>query len=258
MGDMDQTTITGTANYTSYRVPAGGKGERVTRAVQMKVPIPRATFLQAPVAAHVPQGGSLSPITTLEIRTHDGALYRQLLDDFRKPVAPGHRNLRTYFGEHCTALDAREAIRAALGKLLLVDGSLWERIPEPVIEVGQSSTRVIPGPSDRGAWQVFAITEYDAAVSAGKVMDVVEATYGRGPRKPLPPVEVFIPSVFTMTTSAERVARSREIAANETSRARRILDTGSAQAMNRASRILMKAANELARQTGETAYSEVD
>ena len=173
-------------------------------------------------------------------------------------MAPGHRNLKTYFGEHRTAPDAREAIRGALEKLLLVDGSLWERIPEPVIEVGQSSTHVVPGPSDRGAWQVFAITEYDAAVAAGKAADAAEANFGRGPRKPLPPVEVFIPSVFTMTTSAERVANAREIAAKETSRARRILDTGTAQAMNRASRILMKAANELARQTGESSYSDLD
>lgn len=258
---METTTITGTAKYTSYRVPATGDPAHVTRTVEVAVRIPHASALQAPVAALV-QGGThyrpSFPQTMAEIRTFDSGLYHQLLDSNGKPVTPVSGELNTHFGERPNANDARDAVRDGLGQLILIEGELWKRTAEPIIEVGQMFTDVVPGPSDRGAWQVFALTEADAAVAAGKAVDASEAGFDRKPREARPPAEVFIPSVFTMRTSAERVDSARAIAASEVSRAQRILSTGTAKAMNRASRILMKAASELARQTGESSYSDLD
>lgn len=253
-----ETTITGTAKYTSYRVPATGDPHRVTRTVGVFVRIPHASALQAPVAALIPGSSHYRlsfPQAMAEIRTFEGGLYQQLLDFNRQPVTPASREFNTDFGERLNANDARDAVREGLGQLILVEGELWKRTEEPVIEVGQISTTIVPGPSDRGAWQVFALTEYDAAVAAGIAMDADEARSGRKPR---PPAEVFIPSVFAMRTSAERVDDARAAAEAEVARAQRILSTGTAKAMNRASRILMKAANELARQTGEGSYSDLD
>lgn len=257
---MEKIVITGTAEYTTYRVPAEGEPHHATRTVELPVAIRRVTSLQAPVAAHVPGNERVRPscaATMAEVRTLDGALYCQILDPYQIPVTPGDGHLNGFFGKHRNVMDARAAIRAGLEKLILIDGALWEQIEEPVIEVGQQSTSIFPGPSHRGAWQVFALTEYDAAVAAGKAMDTAESRFNRGPRKTLP-VEVFIPSVFTMSTSAERVSRAREIADSEVARAQRMLIAGTPDAWTRASRIIMKAANELSRQTGESAFSDED
>lgn len=257
---MEKIVITGTAEYTTYRVPADGEPHHATRTVELPVAIRQATSLQAPVAAHVPGNEHFRlpcPATMAEIRTLDGALYCQILDAYQIPVTPGDGHLNGFFGKHRNAMDARAAIRAGLEKHILIDGALWEQIEEPVIEVGQQFTSVISGPSDRGAWEVFALTEYEAAVAAGKARDTAEARFSRVPRKTLP-VEVFIPSVFSMSTSAERVSRAREIAASEVERAQRMLAAGTPEAWTHASRIIMKAANELSRQTGESAFSGED
>lgn len=258
---MSQTALTGTAEYTTYRVPAEGKGYRKEHTASLSIEVRQASSLQAPVAALLPGSDrfrTVFPQRMAELRTVDGLLYRRLLNADRQPVKPGSKDLNTSFGRHSSAVEAREAIRAGLARLILIDGALWEQVEEPVIEVGQIFTEVIPGPSDRGAWQVFALTEYDAAVAAGKAVDASEARFSRKPRLPLPRVEVFIPSVFTMTTSAERVAQARTAAAGRVARARDILRNESPEAMTRASRILMKAANELSRQTGESSFSDED
>lgn len=242
---MEQSILTGTATFTSYRAPLSGEGQHIERTVEQRVPVPHATALQAPVAAHIPESlhfRASSPGGAAEIRTLNGMLYRLAV------------NPRTDFGQHLNSLQARSAIRAGLERFIQIGDELWEQIAEPVLEVGLNETVVTPGASDRGAWQVFALTEPEAAIAAGKAMD---AGLHRGNR-PVPQVEVFIPSVFTMTTSAERVTRAREAAEAEVARAERILRTLTPAAMSDASRILMEAAKALAWHTGENAFNDRD
>lgn len=257
-GPVDQHTLTGKARFTTARINAKGQRRLSAHRVTVDVPLRSVGAAEAPVAALISGSREFKrrwPKAEAEIRMFDGLLYKQPQDTQGQPLKPGgeylDRDITLDFGSRTSAEAAETAIRDGLGRLLLIDGEFWTPVPEPVIHIGSGheALRITSeGRSDRGAHEVFALTELDAAVRAQAAFD---ERYGFDPR-PAPVVQILMSSAFTKAASAERVQAARDAA--DTAVAGLIAGLWKdrrAASIYTAGLDLMKVAGELARQTGE-------
>lgn len=263
---MEQTTLTGSASYSNSITDAKGARRRIAHRATLNVPLRSVTAGRAPVAALISGNREFRasrPHHPAEIRTLDRLLYKQPFDTQGQPLKPGgeylDRHLTLSFSGHEGVERAEDAIRRGLGKYLLIDGEIWAPVAEPVILIGAGNNRLaitsVSG-DHRGAHEVFALTELDAAEQAQHSFDAEHALKLKGAT---PAVEIRIPSAFTMATSAERVQAARD-EANDAVAAQIVslwMDR-SPSAIHTVGLTLMKVASDLAKQTGEPLFLKKD
>lgn len=255
MRAMEQTTLAGSASYSIPIANTKGPQRRIAHRATLDVPLRSVTSEQAPVAALISSSREFRarwPHRTAELRTLDGQLYSQPFDTQGQPLKPGSeyldRHLILSFSGNWGLQEAEAAIRRGLGRYILIDGEIWTLVVEPVILAGSNSLTITSGNGNhRGAHEVFALTELDAAEQAQLAFDTKHGMKS----KDTPTVDIRIPGVFQVPTSAERVQAARDEADKAVAAeiANLWIDR-SPSAIQKAGLALMTLAGELSRQTG--------
>lgn len=211
------------------------------------------TIGQAPVAARFPDdapyGGK--PGRRVELRTYGGDLYHQTLRGaHRRPMKQDARNvskfLPTVFGRHATEQQARETIEAGLANIVLIGGTFWIRIPEPVLGVARNGMAITAG-SD--IWHTparsFALTEPDAAVEAARALRDRHGLTAPDASALDPGVEILIPSAFTLAPNHVRMASAQDEAEAVARHAIALLGSVDVGSLQEAGTLLIAAAAHL-------------
>lgn len=213
---------------------------------------------QAPVAARFPDDypSGDKPARRVELRTYGGDFYQQALRGaHRRPMKQDARNvskfLPTVFGRHATEQQARKTIEAGLANIVLIDGTFWIRIPEPVLGVAKNGRSITAG-SD--IWHTparsFALTEPDAAVEAARALWDQHDLTAPDASALDPGVEVLIPSAFTLAPNHVRMSMAQDEAEADARRAIALLGSVDAGSLHEAGTMLIAAAARLDRVRG--------
>lgn len=207
----------------------------------------------APVAARIPANGYFQQRAgehETEIRLVDGRLYQQPRTNDGEPAVPGNDwaeiLVRSHFGTAKTVEAAEQLIFEGIARLITIDGEIWQQIDEPVLVVdylGYDIKVRDEAPAGTAVWQVFAITEAEAAEATAR------ERIGYSYFPPKANVTVLIPEAFTGATSAQRVAAARKQAKSEAARAVALLSEITGDTLREASKLLETAARHLDEQT---------
>lgn len=169
----------------------------------------------APVAARSPIGFFFhyGPALQTDIRLVGGSFFRVVQFNDGYPVTMSNARLSAtggglFCGVFETEQDAKDATELRAANLILIDGVLWQRIPEPLYEI-RSDGQVYPVLEPSPARLLFPLTRFEDAVLAAKVSP------GNHLRKPDRQVDLLIPEAFSQPAPSD-VARAKADAATAT------------------------------------------
>lgn len=216
--------------------------------------VPEVSADSAPLAALIGssrQFRALNGHNYTGIRFFNGHLYQLRVHVQGHAVTPDDSNaqLDIHLGQRPTEEVAAAAVEAEAHRYLVIDGMLFDRIPEPYILAGDRghAAAVTKGPPPVSeSWRCFAIGESHTAASASEK----SALAHNQPLPDAPEVTVLLPEAFTYPTSAERVAAAQREAEAVVRRATGLLETVTPFTVHQAHTILMNAASSLAEHTG--------
>ena len=209
----------------------------------------------APVAALIPARGYYQPRPgerEVEIRVVDGKLYLQPRTNDGEPAIPGSDwaaiLVQSHFGTADTVEAAEQLIFKGVARLITIDGEIWQQVDQPSLVVDYHGYNIevaydVQVSGNTAAWQVFALTEADAA----------EATalerIGYSFRPPKAEVTVLIPEAFTAPANARHITGAREKAESQAVEAVALLSEITSDTLRSVAVLLETAARNLYEQT---------
>lgn len=221
--------------------------------LQLDLPLRPVDPESAPVAALVPAHGYFQPRPgerDVQIRVLGGRLYQQPRTNNGQPAVPGSDwaeiLVRSHFGTAKTVEAAEQLIFEGISRLITIDGEIWQQIDEPVLMVDHLGYDIKvrdEAPAGTAVWQVFTLTEVEAAEATA----VKRIGYSFQP--PRAGVQVLIPEAFTGAANAQRLAAARKQAESEAAEAVALLSEITGDTLRQASMLLETAARHLDEQT---------
>lgn len=210
------------------------------------------TDAQAPVAA-VAATRSGDP---REFRWTDGKFYGRVIDRDQVKARTRQAGALLVDRHYDDNEDAEENLRSVLEEYVFIGGALWHEMQEPAFILGTLGDEITVGnPQYSAPWQVYAMSEYDAARDAAASLRAEKGVRGfthRSVREA--PGHIVLPEAFTGPLHAERLEAVHARAARAVADVISKLQVLTPESVHEAAAILCRADDDFAAGTSGFQY----